>query len=84
VTRGINSVLAQAPRKATGKIHGSGFGVDDDGDRSVIPSVKVSLTGATDLAVEGDDQRIFSIQFSSASMRSLPKALAWQQRETVR
>jgi hypothetical protein len=52
--------LAQGSGKATGKIHGVVFVVDDDGGRSVIPSVKVSLTGPTNLAVQTDDQGNFS------------------------
>jgi hypothetical protein len=52
--------LAQGPEQKTGKIHGVAFVVDDDGGRSAIPSVKVSLTGPTDLAVQTDDQGNFS------------------------
>jgi Carboxypeptidase regulatory-like domain len=52
--------LAQQSGRATGQIHGAVFILDDDGGRSVIPSVKVSLTGPTHLAVQSDDQGNFS------------------------
>ena len=52
--------FAKGPRAATGKIHGVVFMIDDDGGRSVIPSVNVSLTGPTDLEVQSDDQGNFS------------------------
>jgi hypothetical protein len=70
MTRRLNGVLAiallsvcavaQGPGQTTGTIHGVVFIVDDDGGRSVIPSVKVSLTGPTHLAVQSDDQGNFS------------------------
>jgi TonB dependent receptor/Carboxypeptidase regulatory-like domain len=53
-------VLARASDQKAGHVRGVVFVVDDDGGRSVIPSVKVSLTGPTDLAVESDNQGNFS------------------------
>jgi Carboxypeptidase regulatory-like domain len=52
--------LAQGPTKSTGTVHGTVFIVDDDGGRSVIPSVKVSLTGPTHIEVQSDDAGSFS------------------------
>jgi TonB dependent receptor/Carboxypeptidase regulatory-like domain len=52
--------LAQQPERTTGKVHGVVFIVDDDGGRSVIPSVKVLLTGPTHIEVQSDDQGSFS------------------------
>jgi len=52
--------LAQQPKRTTGRVHGVVFIVDDDGGRSVIPSVKVLLTGPTHIEVQSDDQGSFS------------------------
>jgi carboxypeptidase family protein len=52
--------LAQGPTQSTGTVHGTVFIVDDDGGRSVIPSVKVSLTGPTHIEVQSDDAGSFS------------------------
>jgi hypothetical protein len=52
--------LAQSSTRTTGTVHGTVSIVDDHGVRSVIPSVKVSLTGPTNLTVQIDDQGNFS------------------------
>ena len=57
--------MAQSPARTSGTVHGTVSIVDDHGVRSVIPSVKVSLTGPTNLTVQTDDQGNFS--FDSVS-----------------
>ena len=52
--------LAQGPTRSTGTVHGTVFIVDDNGGRSVIPSVKVSLTVPTHIEVQSDDAGNFS------------------------
>ena len=52
--------LAQGPTQLTGSVHGTVFIVADDGDRSVIPSVKVSLTGRTHVESQSDERGSFS------------------------
>jgi hypothetical protein len=54
--------LAQSPARTTGTVHGTVFIVDDDRDRSVIPSAQVSLMGPTHLAVQTDGQGNFSFE----------------------
>ncbi|MGE5109603.1 MAG: TonB-dependent receptor [Acidobacteriaceae bacterium] len=54
--------LAQSPERTAGTVHGTVFIVDDDKDRSVIPSAQVSLMGPTHLAVQTDGQGNFSFE----------------------
>jgi hypothetical protein len=74
--------LAQQPKPTTGKIHGIVFIVDEDGGRSVIPSVKVWLTGSTHIEVQSDDEGSRLIQLFQATMPSPQKPREWPERGT--
>jgi TonB dependent receptor/Carboxypeptidase regulatory-like domain len=54
------SALAQESGDTTGRIHGTVFIVDDAGSRSMIPSVKVGLTGPTHIEAQSDEEGNFS------------------------
>jgi len=52
--------LAQGPCRTTGQVHGVVFVVTDHGGRSVVPFVKVLLTGPSKAEIRSDYQGHFS------------------------
>jgi hypothetical protein len=54
------SAIAQSTTQANGTVQGVVIVFDNDGGPSVVPSVKVSLTGPANMEVQSDDAGIFA------------------------